>query len=217
MQYCTGQRITSAAGRPLVSSSAILPRTSLRTFRTLQFPVRSSPKSRITTLGLGGLTICTLASLYSSAQSPLLCQSANTVDSLGLSKTSTLPSAIAADEGDSAASQISIPNLSFGAVAGICTGVFVAKGLKAVAFILGGLFITLQYLSSQSLAKMDWNTMSKRYDTIVDKMAGAPSTARSAGGRAVGVYNRFVDFLMADFPPRATFTAGFVLGLRLGS
>ena len=34
--------------------------------------------------------------------------------------------------------------LSFGAVCGVCTGVFVKKGLRAIAFLLGGVFVLLQ-------------------------------------------------------------------------
>ena len=39
--------------------------------------------------------------------------------------------------------------LGFGTVAGICTGVFVRKGLKLIAFALGGIYILLQYMASQ--------------------------------------------------------------------
>ena len=41
-------------------------------------------------------------------------------------------------------SQISAFQLGFGSVAGICTGVFLKKGLKAIAFLLGGAFVLLQ-------------------------------------------------------------------------
>lgn len=41
-------------------------------------------------------------------------------------------------------SEISGYQLGFGAVCGICTGVFVKKGLKAIAFLLGGVFILMQ-------------------------------------------------------------------------
>ena len=34
--------------------------------------------------------------------------------------------------------------LSFGTVAGICAGVFIKKGAKAVAFFVGGVFVLLQ-------------------------------------------------------------------------
>lgn len=39
---------------------------------------------------------------------------------------------------------INVYELSFGTVAGICTGVFVKKGLKTVAFFLGGFFVVIQ-------------------------------------------------------------------------
>ena len=41
-------------------------------------------------------------------------------------------------------SQISAFQLGFGSAAGICTGVFIKKGLKAIAFLLGGAFVLLQ-------------------------------------------------------------------------
>jgi hypothetical protein len=44
-------------------------------------------------------------------------------------------------------SSLDLRSLSFGAVAGICTGIFVKKGLKAVGFLLGGAFVFLQVRS----------------------------------------------------------------------
>lgn len=41
-------------------------------------------------------------------------------------------------------SSVSLYELSFGTVAGICAGVFIKKGAKAVAFFLGGVFVLLQ-------------------------------------------------------------------------
>ena len=41
-------------------------------------------------------------------------------------------------------STVSLYELSFGTVAGICAGVFVKKGAKMVAFALGGVFVLLQ-------------------------------------------------------------------------
>jgi hypothetical protein len=38
--------------------------------------------------------------------------------------------------------------LTFGTVCGICAGVFIKKGLKATAFILGGVFVILQVRES---------------------------------------------------------------------
>lgn len=41
-------------------------------------------------------------------------------------------------------SSVDLKSLSFGAVAGISTGVFIKKGLKAAGFLLGGVFVLLQ-------------------------------------------------------------------------
>ena len=41
-------------------------------------------------------------------------------------------------------SAVDLRSLSFGAVAGISTGLFVKKGLKAAGFLLGGVFVLLQ-------------------------------------------------------------------------
>lgn len=41
-------------------------------------------------------------------------------------------------------SAVDLKSLSFGAVAGISTGIFIKKGLKAVGFLLGGAFVLLQ-------------------------------------------------------------------------
>jgi len=38
--------------------------------------------------------------------------------------------------------------LTFGTVCGVCAGVFIKKGLKAAAFILGGMFVILQVRQS---------------------------------------------------------------------
>ncbi len=42
------------------------------------------------------------------------------------------------------ASSVSLYELGFGTVAGICAGVFVKKGAKMVAWFLGGIFVFLQ-------------------------------------------------------------------------
>ena len=47
---------------------------------------------------------------------------------------------------------LSVYQLSFGAVCGVCTGVFLKKGLRAIAFLLGGVFVLLQV----SLTPVHW-------------------------------------------------------------
>jgi FUN14 domain-containing protein 1 len=39
---------------------------------------------------------------------------------------------------------LDVYQLGFGTVCGICTGVFLKKGLRAIAFLLGGVFVLLQ-------------------------------------------------------------------------
>ncbi|KEI38554.1 uncharacterized protein L969DRAFT_88998 [Mixia osmundae IAM 14324] len=115
--------------------------------------------------------------------------------------------------------RVQLSSLGFGTVCGICAGVFIKKGLKTIAFFLGGLFVLAQYLGSQSLLKMDWARMSTRYNSVIDRAAGGPNPVQArgwAGSRLGRIANRFADFLTADFGPRATFLAGLALGLRIG-
>lgn len=70
---------------------------------------------------------------------------------------------------------IDAKQLGFGTVAGICAGVFVKKGLKAIAFALGGVYILLQYLSSQVCVVRQWHMCS------LTLMAPTRSGSRSIG------------------------------------
>ncbi|KAK7467016.1 hypothetical protein VKT23_004078 [Stygiomarasmius scandens] len=110
-------------------------------------------------------------------------------------------------------SSVSFYELSFGTVAGICAGVFVKKGLKTVAFFLGGVFVLLQYLGSYSVIRVDWAAIGRRFEKMFYV------TDANGKKRAPTVYTAWhwlVDFLTADFQPRASFLAGLVLGLRIG-
>lgn len=110
---------------------------------SLSRPAPSSSRSHVHlyTLGLG-LTFLS----FSSLRQPVKC------DSIYSPVTTRQPSTGAAGSqgergGDAAAPPESILNLyqlGFGTVAGICTGVFVKKGLRAIAFALGGMFVLLQ-------------------------------------------------------------------------
>lgn len=48
------------------------------------------------------------------------------------------------ETGQAPQSIVSLPQLTFGAVCGICSGVFVKKGFRLVAFALGAVFVLLQ-------------------------------------------------------------------------
>ncbi|KDQ60724.1 hypothetical protein JAAARDRAFT_124374 [Jaapia argillacea MUCL 33604] len=111
-------------------------------------------------------------------------------------------------------SSLNLVELSFGTVCGICAGVFVKKGAKMLAFCFGGVFVLLQYFSSISIVRVDWTRMGSRFENLfytTDAVTGArrpPSVA--------SLWRWLVDFLTADFQPRASFIAGFALGLRVG-
>ncbi|KAK4047196.1 hypothetical protein OIO90_006259 [Microbotryomycetes sp. JL221] len=143
----------------------------------------------------------------SSTKSPLLCAVADRSYAMGSNE--PLPVA---------ESSINVRDLSFGTVSGICVGVFIKKGLKAIAFMLGGAFIFLQYMSSRSFVTVNWNAVSSTYDSFITKHAGpnAAAQTRQPGNRLAGVTNTFVDFVTANVQSRATFVLGMMLGLRLG-
>lgn len=134
-------------------------------------------------------------------------------------------------------SSVNFYELTFGTVCGICAGVFVKKGARVIAFALGGVFVLLQvsmvirasraavrstemnfflsmqYLGSLSLVRVDWNRAATRFENLFYR------TDASGLRRPPNVGSLFrwiIDFLTADFQPRATFIAGFGLGLRVG-
>ncbi|KAF5315734.1 hypothetical protein D9611_004606 [Ephemerocybe angulata] len=110
-------------------------------------------------------------------------------------------------------SSISLYELGFGTVAGFCAGVFTKKGLKAAAWFLGGIFVLLQYLGSQSLVRVDWRNVASRFES---RFHTVDATGASRPPTVGSVWTKLINFLTADFQPRASFLAGFALGLRLG-
>ncbi|KAF8894555.1 FUN14 family-domain-containing protein [Infundibulicybe gibba] len=110
-------------------------------------------------------------------------------------------------------SSVSLYELSFGTVAGICAGVFIKKGAKAVAWFLGGIFVLLQYLGSTSLVRVDWARMASKFENLFYTKDAVGSTRPPT---VVSLWRWLVDFLTADFQPRASFLAGLALGIRIG-
>lgn len=110
-------------------------------------------------------------------------------------------------------STVNLYELTFGTAAGVCAGVFIKKGAKMVAFFLGGVFVLLQYLGSMSLVRVNWGGMAARFENLLyttDALGNKkPPTIPS-------LWRWMVDFLTADFQPRASFIAGLALGLRIG-
>ncbi|KAI0673085.1 FUN14 family-domain-containing protein [Trametes maxima] len=110
-------------------------------------------------------------------------------------------------------SSLKIYELTFGTVCGICAGVFVKKGAKAVAFVMGGVFVLLQYLGSLSLVRVDWGRAATRFENL---FYSTDATGAKRPPNVASLFRWIVDFLTADFQQRATFVAGFALGLRIG-
>ncbi|KIY50951.1 hypothetical protein FISHEDRAFT_71254 [Fistulina hepatica ATCC 64428] len=110
-------------------------------------------------------------------------------------------------------SSVSLYGLSFGVVTGICAGIFVKKGAKAIAFVVGGVFVLLQYLQSLSFIRVNWAHIDSRFEQRF-YIAQADGTANAPSVRSV--LRWLIDFLTADFQPRASFLAGLALGLRIG-
>ncbi|KAJ7156074.1 FUN14 family-domain-containing protein [Mycena crocata] len=111
-------------------------------------------------------------------------------------------------------SSVNVYELTFGTVAGICAGVFIKKGAKAVAFFLGGVFVLLQYFGSFGVLKVDWESMGSRFQQLF--YTTDPKTGSKATPTIYSLWKWMVNFLTADFQPRASFMAGLVLGLRVG-
>ncbi|KAF8212345.1 FUN14 family-domain-containing protein [Mycena galopus ATCC 62051] len=111
-------------------------------------------------------------------------------------------------------SAVNVYELTFGTVAGICAGVFIKKGAKAVAFFLGGVFVLLQYFGSFGVLKVDWESMGSRFQRLF--YTTDPKTGNKATPTIYSLWKWIVDFLTADFQPRASFIAGLALGLRIG-
>ncbi|KAF9500963.1 hypothetical protein BDN71DRAFT_1501731 [Pleurotus eryngii] len=111
-------------------------------------------------------------------------------------------------------SAINVYELTFGSVCGLCAGIFLKKGAKAVAFAFGGVFVLLQYFASISLVRVDWVKMGSRFENLFHRTD--PVTGVRKAPSIVSLWAWLVDFLTADFQPRASFIAGLALGLRIG-
>ncbi|TFL07662.1 FUN14 family-domain-containing protein [Pterulicium gracile] len=111
-------------------------------------------------------------------------------------------------------SSVNVYELSFGTVCGVCAGVFIRKGAKALAFFLGGIFVLLQYLGTFSIAKVDWRVVGNKFENAFYKTDAVTGAKRPPS--VVSAWNWLINFLTADFQPRASFLAGLALGLRMG-
>lgn len=70
-----------------------------------------------------------------------------------------------------------------------------------------------QYLGSTSIIKIDWTRAASRFERLFYTLE-ADGTRRAP--TVYSLWRWFIDFLTADFQPRASFIAGFALGIRIG-
>ncbi|KAJ7172581.1 FUN14 family-domain-containing protein [Mycena filopes] len=180
------------------------------TLSLARWPVRNAPNNRFSVLkAIGAVGLGLGISIF--ARPPIHCEGSRPV-----SPTPVVPPPQSADAEmpPPPPSSVNMYELTFGTVAGICAGVFIKKGAKAVAFFLGGVFVLLQYFGSFGVLKVDWESMGNRFQRLF--YTTDPKTGSKATPTIYSLWRWMVDFLTADFQPRASFIAGLALGLRIG-
>ncbi len=134
----------------------------------------------------------TYATYHTFSSSPVKCESFGST----LNSTFSTRPTPEIGGGNPPQSSLSGYQLGFGAVCGVCAGIFVKKGLKALAFLLGGAFVLMQYLSSKRFISVDWGKVAGSYDsTFGTKGPKGEVRAPTVGG----VWEWFVDFVTANF------------------
>ncbi|KAJ9094842.1 hypothetical protein QFC19_007771 [Naganishia cerealis] len=192
----------------------------LRSFATtIATPYTQAAKSgfgrRMAGVGLGaGLGLVGFQMVGMRAKGDVKCDSA-------AASTGTAPTPSGKADDLPTQSILSPYELSFGAICGICAGIFIKKGAKLIAFFLGGTYVLLQYMQSRSFININWSKLSSAYENTFGSLPSAGSSLAPTEGRRVaptitGAYRWIVDFLTANFQQRASFIAGLGLGLRIG-
>jgi uncharacterized membrane protein (Fun14 family) len=97
-----------------------------------------------------------------------------------------------------------IGQLTFGGVAGFAAGYAVKKIGRFVAVILGLIFILVQVLASTGYISIDWTRVQKDTEPLLQQ-----DNVKSAWDAMLAV-------LTNNLPFGASFTAGFLLGIRQG-
>lgn len=93
-------------------------------------------------------------------------------------------------------------------------GVFVLLQVSScVTFPSPNSLLDGQYLGSLTLLRVDWPRMASRFENLFYTTDAA---GRKKAPNVGSLFRWFTDFLTADFQQRASFIAGFVLGIRIG-
>ncbi|KAI3625168.1 hypothetical protein CBS9595_000529 [Malassezia furfur] len=192
--------------RPAAPQTRLSVRPSVRAFRTQAAAVPAPSGRLMASAGLMAGTSALLAGAYTWSMQPVACEAVRMADP-------PMPQPRTKEE---AKSIVNLYELSFGTICGLCAGIFIKKGLKLVAILMGGTYVLLQYLASRSFIKVNWSSIESVYNSSVNGLAGPAEGAGARQYPLVRIWRRAVNFLTADFQQRATFVAGLVLGLRLG-
>jgi len=97
-----------------------------------------------------------------------------------------------------------LQQISFGALAGFATGYALKKIGRAVAIVLGLLFVALQLLAHYGIVDINWGVVQGHVDPLLEPEALG------------GMWRRLVDVLTFNLAFAASFVPGLVLGIRRG-
>lgn len=97
-----------------------------------------------------------------------------------------------------------LQQISFGALAGFAVGYALKKAGKAVALVLGLLFVALQLLAYYGLIDINWGVVQGHVDPLLE-----PEALGSLWQGLVGLLTFNITFA-------ASFVPGLVVGLRRG-
>jgi len=128
--------------RPLTfrNAQSHLPQITRRTFTTARSTFAKPQTARLSLSPiLFPLALGSSYAAYNLLNSPAQCESPTLANTFSSGPTPEVGAGNPPPHSDLSAYQ-----LGFGAVCGICTGIFVKKGLKAIAFLLGGVFVLMQ-------------------------------------------------------------------------
>ncbi|KAG5727658.1 hypothetical protein E4T56_gene12298 [Termitomyces sp. T112] len=202
-------------GRPGFHFSSLFHQSRFRlfAFRPITFPVQPTTPVRVWKSYAPFFTVAAVGLGLSANSQHVYCDAPWPVATVTPDGTHVADNTSLQDYPPPPVSSVSLYQLSFGTVTGICAGVFIKKGIKAVAWFLGGIFVLLQYLSSTSLVRVDWGGLTTRFE---NKFHVRDTSGISRPPTVLALWKGLLDFLTADFQPRASFIAGLVLGLRIG-
>lgn len=100
--------------------------------------------------------------------------------------------------------------LGYGFMMGYCSGYCVKKVSKLIAFAVGGVFCTMQYLSWKGYANVNQDKLKHEVENLMDLNHDGKIDAQDAKL----AYQKIHDVLSYNVPVGGGFTAGLGMGLR---